>query len=233
MADTKPLIDLDDDPPSSSSSSFPLPCSHTTVPATTHAPHATPSSYSPKYTPEFVENSLRISYAQAFDNLRLDKHNLSCFDCGNNQTSWVSLHHGIFICLKCAGEHRGLGVHVSVVRSINLDTWSHERLIYMLIGGNLRAREFFAHKDPTLLSAPIPQKYTSQVAEEYRKHLRAEYDSLLQSLERKGVVKPALQQSSEISPPPPNMRKFAGATSISSDQLFGETKKKKSRVCCC
>ena len=36
---------------------------------------------------------------------------------------WASLNLGIVLCIKCSGTHRSMGVHVSKVRSLNLDKW--------------------------------------------------------------------------------------------------------------
>ena len=50
--------------------------------------------------------------------------NNKCCDCHSLDTDWGSINHGTLICLECAGKHRSLGVHVSFVRSIYMDTWS-------------------------------------------------------------------------------------------------------------
>ena len=46
-----------------------------------------------------------------------------CFDCGSPQPKWASVSNGVLICLNCSGMHRGLGVNISYVKSLYLDSW--------------------------------------------------------------------------------------------------------------
>ena len=32
------------------------------------------------------------------------------------------------MCIRCAGIHRNLGVHISRVKSVNLDSWTPEQI---------------------------------------------------------------------------------------------------------
>lgn len=69
--------------------------------------------------------------------------NRICADCQDSSAAsrptWASINNGVFICMRCAGIHRGLGVHVSKVRSCTLDTWLPEQVKYMDRLGNQRA----------------------------------------------------------------------------------------------
>ncbi|CAI6525752.1 ANL_collapsed_G0006580.mRNA.1.CDS.1 [Saccharomyces cerevisiae] len=55
--------------------------------------------------------------------------NKKCIDCGAPNPQWATPKFGAFICLECAGIHRGLGVHISFVRSITMDHFKPEELL--------------------------------------------------------------------------------------------------------
>ncbi|CCG85184.1 putative ARF GTPase activator [Taphrina deformans PYCC 5710] len=49
--------------------------------------------------------------------------NSSCADCGgSNKVEWCSINLGVILCIECSGIHRGLGSHITKVRSLTLDT---------------------------------------------------------------------------------------------------------------
>ncbi len=57
----------------------------------------------------------------------------------------ASLAFSVLVCLDCAGLHRSLGVHISPVRSLTLDTWTDKMTHKMCRGGNKRFREYLSY----------------------------------------------------------------------------------------
>ncbi|KAA8595187.1 hypothetical protein FQN60_012322 [Etheostoma spectabile] len=57
-----------------------------------------------------------------------EEDNKYCADCEAKGPRWASWNLGVFICIRCAGIHRNLGVHISRVKSVNLDQWTSEQI---------------------------------------------------------------------------------------------------------
>ncbi|KAF2434122.1 ArfGap-domain-containing protein [Tothia fuscella] len=73
--------------------------------------------------------------------------NKSCADCKKNKhPRWASWNLGVFMCIRCSGIHRGMGTHISRVKSVDLDTWTDEQLQSMLRWGNTRANKYWEAK---------------------------------------------------------------------------------------
>lgn len=53
---------------------------------------------------------------------------------------------GVFVCIRCSGIHRGMGTHISRVKSVDLDAWTDEQLQSILKWGNAKANKYWEAK---------------------------------------------------------------------------------------
>ncbi|KAF0688235.1 Aste57867_20105 [Aphanomyces stellatus] len=83
---------------------------------------------------------------------------------------WATVSFGTFMCLDCSGYHRRMGVHVSFVRSTDMDEWTEEQLLLMQLGGNSEARKFFKQHGVTDMMN-IDEKYKTKAATLYKAQL--------------------------------------------------------------
>eukprot|EP00928_Gymnodinium_smaydae_P048678 TRINITY_DN32576_c0_g1_i1.p3 TRINITY_DN32576_c0_g1~~TRINITY_DN32576_c0_g1_i1.p3 ORF type:complete len:243 (+),score=45.93 TRINITY_DN32576_c0_g1_i1:105-833(+) len=134
--------------------------------------------------------------------------NSRCFDCDVDCVAnpWVSLTYGTVLCLTCAGVHRSLGVHISFVRSLALDSLKEGEVEAMLCGGNARFEQFLQEEPRGVarnvwLAVPLELRYFTPAADLYRRRLKAEHDGVEPPEEMEAVKLP------RPTPPPADTRR--------------------------
>ncbi|XP_041359323.1 stromal membrane-associated protein 2-like isoform X7 [Gigantopelta aegis] len=114
-------------------------------------------------------------------NLLKDDDNKYCVDCDAKGPRWASWNLGVFLCIRCAGIHRKMGVHVSKVKSVNLDSWNAEQVAMMQEVGNSRARAAYEAELPNNFRRPQTDSYPCALENfirtkyEHKKYLAREW----------------------------------------------------------
>lgn len=80
--------------------------------------------------------------SEIFSRLFTIPDNKACSDCQTPTVSFASLNHGIFLCSSCANFHQKHMAHISIVKSISNENWTENELNIMIMGGNIKFRNF-------------------------------------------------------------------------------------------
>ena len=88
----------------------------------------------------------------------------------------TTTHHCLLATAAAAAtQHRSLGVHISYVRSVTMDSWKDKEIQLMRCGGNKKMRDFFDRRDVPN-NHRISAKYNTPDAGWYREKLKAEVE---------------------------------------------------------
>ncbi|XP_030626270.1 stromal membrane-associated protein 1 isoform X2 [Chanos chanos] len=99
-----------------------------------------------------------------------EEDNKYCADCEAKGPRWASWNLGVFICIRCAGIHRNLGVHISRVKSVNLDQWTPEQIQSVQSMGNTKARLLYeAHLPENFRRPQTDQAVEFFIRDKYEK----------------------------------------------------------------
>ena len=115
---------------------------------------------------QLVHNNQQVNKTKSLKQ-QLFTLNPNCADCHMEQPDWASINLGILICIKCSGVHRSLGVHISKVRSLTLDTWDDELLQYMLAIGNIKSNLRYDYGRDDQIICSITTESTHEQRYEY------------------------------------------------------------------
>jgi len=123
-----------------------------------------------------------------------DPKNQKCVDCNQKPVLYACWNLGGYICTSCSGVHRSLGVHISKVKSLTLDKWTHEQIKFIAERGNGWMNNVYTRSMPKMANSPESgqiddAKRKRVISEKYEQKRWMAFDDLPELADFERIVK--------------------------------------------
>mmetsp|Transcript_614 Transcript_614/g.1045 ORF Transcript_614/g.1045 Transcript_614/m.1045 type:complete len:429 (+) Transcript_614:151-1437(+) len=164
---------------------------------------------------------------KALKQLLRKPENKYCADCPIRSPTWASINLGVFVCLQCSGIHRNLGVHISKVRSVELDTWQKEWVMEMKKIGNKKGNEYWEANMPKGYEGKPTQAEAESLSYKMKKFITDKYEKKMwipsakssSSGKKKSKSKKAADSSSDSSSSSSSSSSDSDSSSSSDEEI--------------
>ncbi|KIK43839.1 hypothetical protein CY34DRAFT_803345 [Suillus luteus UH-Slu-Lm8-n1] len=158
--------------------------------------------------------------AKILKDLVKQSDNKVCADCKRNDPRWASWNLGVFLCIRCSGIHRGMGTHISRVKSVDLDIWTPDQMESIQKWGNRRANLYW---ESHLKSGHVPPDHKME------SFIRSKYESRRWALDGPPPSDPSVLETETLNghasqaaeQPPPAATQSSRPTHITNTSISG------------
>ena len=119
---------------------------------------------------ESTEPFMQVASKELIEILNIPE-NRKCFDCDSTPANWLCVNNAIFLCSKCAGEHRGYGTIISNLKFMMLDKLNEFQIAIMNRGGNKQLNKLLKEYKVDKNKIDKLILYSSQLLEYHRDYL--------------------------------------------------------------
>ena len=119
---------------------------------------------------ESTEPFMQIVSKELIEILK-NPENQKCFDCEASPAYWLCVNNAIFLCSKCAGEHRGYGTIISNLKFMMLDKLNEFQIAIMKRGGNDKLNKLLKEYNVDKKKIDKLILYSSKLLEYHRDYL--------------------------------------------------------------
>lgn len=125
--------------------------------------------------------------------------NNNCVDCQNKKVLWCSVNNGVFLCVKCARNHKKNLKRYSIIKSLEADLFNDFEINLLKKGGNMRFNNLMTEYNIPLIDDMKEYKYQTLIADYYRKLLENEVKGIKIEFKKPSLQDGILKINPEIS----------------------------------